>query len=197
MPSRLKTFCCTSIRWIRMLPPPISEPFTTMSYALLLIDSTTACSRLSSFGRSSSSGAVNGWCVETNRLSSSLHSNSGKLTTQTQANSVEGCSLHVLGHLQAQFAKDLVNDLRACRPRRRGGRPPWPRCARSSFAAIGCNELSDAGVEPGVAAGSDHLRYGKALGAEALRPVGQRVRLLAGSASRRRERRCTSPSALL
>ena len=39
------------------------HPFTTMSYALLLTDSTAARSPLSSLARSSSSGDVNGWCV--------------------------------------------------------------------------------------------------------------------------------------
>src|SRR6184192_3410123 len=37
MPSRLKTFCCTSMRWIRMLPPPtsISNPSCRTSLFLL------------------------------------------------------------------------------------------------------------------------------------------------------------------
>jgi hypothetical protein len=61
-----------------------------MSYALLLIDSTVARSALLSFGRSSSSGTVNGWWVATNRFSSSSYSNAGKFTTHTQANSVLG-----------------------------------------------------------------------------------------------------------
>ena len=31
MPSAWKTFCCTSARWMRTDPPPISHPFSTMS----------------------------------------------------------------------------------------------------------------------------------------------------------------------
>ena len=63
-----------------MLPPPISEPLSTMSYAL----ARTLPGSVSSSGRSSSSGAVNGWCIADQRFSSLSHSSIGKSVTQSR-----------------------------------------------------------------------------------------------------------------
>lgn len=51
-PSTLQTLACKPFRWILMLPPPNSTPFSTMSYAFAL----TAFGSESSLSMSSSSG---------------------------------------------------------------------------------------------------------------------------------------------
>src|SRR5882672_5075309 len=75
--SARNTFDCTSSRWMRTEPPPISEPFSTMSYAL------ASAAPGSRARRSSwpSLGAVNGWCIAFQRFASSSYSNIGKSTT--------------------------------------------------------------------------------------------------------------------
>ncbi len=71
--SAVRTSDCTSRRWIRMLPPPISAPFSTMSYAF----ARTFPGSVSSRGRSSSRGAVKGWCIAAYRPASLSHSSRG------------------------------------------------------------------------------------------------------------------------
>ena len=73
-PKTSNTFRWISGRWIRMLPPPTSNPFRTRSYAFAF----------AVFGsRSSVAGAENGWWFETHFPSSSLQSNSGGSEYQT------------------------------------------------------------------------------------------------------------------
>ena len=61
-----------------MLPPPISLPLRTRSYAFAVTSPGASVMR----ARSASDGDVNGWCMATQRLSSASQSNSGKSTTQ-------------------------------------------------------------------------------------------------------------------
>ena len=58
-PKCLNISCCNSLSCILILPPPISFPFKTKSYALAL----TLPGSLSNKTRSSFFGAVNGWCI--------------------------------------------------------------------------------------------------------------------------------------
>src|SRR5215510_11325248 len=74
--SARKTCSWTSARWIRTEPPPISQPFSTTSYAFA-----SAAPGSDSNSRSCPSlGLVNGWCIATQRFASSSYSNSGKST---------------------------------------------------------------------------------------------------------------------
>ena len=78
MPIRLNILLCTSCVWIRMLPPAISFPLRTKSYAR----ARALPGSFSKKGTSSDFGAVNGWWTATNRFSSSLYSSNGKSVTQ-------------------------------------------------------------------------------------------------------------------
>mmetsp|Transcript_25284 Transcript_25284/g.54992 ORF Transcript_25284/g.54992 Transcript_25284/m.54992 type:complete len:230 (+) Transcript_25284:472-1161(+) len=72
-----KTFAWTSLRKMRRLPPPISTPFHTMSYA---------CARaVRRSAMSAGLGAVKGWCSASRRSSSALYSNIGKSVTHSRA----------------------------------------------------------------------------------------------------------------
>ncbi len=66
-----------------MLPPPISLPFSTRSYAW----ASTVPGSSSMRSMSASMGEVNGWCIATHRPSSALHSRSGKSVTHVKTNS--------------------------------------------------------------------------------------------------------------
>ena len=63
-------------RWIRIDPPPISEPSSTMSYAR---------ERSEPGSSKEPSGAVNGWCSASQRFSPAFHSNIGKSTTHSSS----------------------------------------------------------------------------------------------------------------
>mmetsp|Transcript_24006 Transcript_24006/g.71211 ORF Transcript_24006/g.71211 Transcript_24006/m.71211 type:complete len:281 (-) Transcript_24006:12-854(-) len=63
---------------MRRLPPPISTPLYTRSYARAF-----ACLK-SPLASASSLGAVNGWCTATYRRSSASYSNIGKSTTHSR-----------------------------------------------------------------------------------------------------------------
>ena len=54
----------SAVSWIRMLPPPISQPFSTRSYAC----ARTRPGSVSSSGSPRRAGAVNGWCIESPAL---------------------------------------------------------------------------------------------------------------------------------
>ena len=77
--SARNTCDCTSARWIRTDPPPISQPFSTTSYAFASAPPGSDSSRCSwpSFG------LVNGWCIAAQRFASSSYSNIGKSTTHS------------------------------------------------------------------------------------------------------------------
>ena len=81
-PSALNIFSCKSELLILILPPPISSPLITMSYAFAL----TVSFLSSIYGISSTFGCVNGWCIAMYLPSSSLYSNSGKSVIQSSSN---------------------------------------------------------------------------------------------------------------
>ena len=76
IPSAVNTCCWTSGRLIRIDPPPISEPSSTMSYAR---------ERSAPGSSNEPSGAVNGWCSASQRCSFGFHSNIGKSITHSSS----------------------------------------------------------------------------------------------------------------
>ena len=125
---KIRRWSCGSA--MRRLPPPSSVPFSTMSYA----SARAFSGAVSSNGRSSGCGAVNGWFTGLKAPVVGSFSNSGKSTIQTKRLSPSGMSLSRLGqllpHAVERRAGDVVGagdeetrDLRQTEPVARQRRP--------------------------------------------------------------------------
>ena len=84
-----------------MLPLASSSPLATMSYAL----ARTFSGSVSSRGRSSSNGMVNGWCMNVSRPQASSRSNHGNSTTNAQPMTSLVDQIEALRQLAAQRAQ--------------------------------------------------------------------------------------------
>ena len=103
-----------------MLPPPISLPFSTRSYACA---QHLARADLPAGPCRSRCGDVNGWCIATQRCSSAFHSSSGKSVTHVNAKSSVLSQPCALGDVQAQLPEHLRRGVgRAARHQQQVGR---------------------------------------------------------------------------
>ena len=146
-----------------------------MSYALLLIDSTTARSRLVELGQVFIQRRGEGMVRADVALFLLVIFEQREVDDPDPGVFGRWRQLQIAGHLQAKLAEHLVDDLGLVRGE--GEQIAFLGAgAFDQFRRDRCEELGDAGVE---ARGGD-LRHGQALGAETLRPFGQGVGFLAG-----------------
>ena len=170
MPSSEKIRCCMSGRWIRTLPEPSSQPFSTRSYDCERTDSGSDSSR----SMSSGCGVVNGWCAGIGRPSSSSPSNSGKSTTHrnSQPPSETG------GRPRSSRSWPSTSRAIARSPATISTRSPATAPERvddAELLGLG-QELHDRRLERAAVA---HAHPHETRRAERLGPVGQRVELRA------------------
>ena len=182
MPSRSKTRRCTSARWIRIEPPPISLPLQTMSYAYASASPGAVLERVDPLVVGRGERVVHrGPGAGTGLPAASVAgSNIGASTTQQNA--------HAVRVDQAGRAWRSRSGPRRAAPAPRGGRsaaakktasPGLAPTASASPARCACGEVLRHRAAGLAGLGVEH-HVGQALGAARLGPVLPAVELLAG-----------------
>mmetsp|Transcript_33434 Transcript_33434/g.56144 ORF Transcript_33434/g.56144 Transcript_33434/m.56144 type:complete len:201 (+) Transcript_33434:177-779(+) len=154
---------------MRRLPPPISTPFHTMSYA---------CARavLRSL-TSSGCGAVKGWCRASSRSSSALYSNIGKSVTQSKLCDPSGTICRLLATNWRTRSSVLLTSASspAAMSRRSSGPAPMRSISASPWASLSppTRALAPSRVFPSAATRANAIPFDPALVASlAMSPLG-------------------------